>query len=136
MRILAFMFSALVALTTMVRAEMLPDPEIESVIRDQISAFEQDDFTSAFEYAAPNIQMMFRNADNFGMMVRRGYPMVWRPADIRFGPLREIENRIWQQVIVTDQDGRRHVLDYAMQDIGGQWRIAGVQILPEPGVAA
>ncbi|MEE3360022.1 MAG: DUF4864 domain-containing protein [Pseudomonadota bacterium] len=135
MRILAFLIPALFALTTLVRAEMLPDPEIENVIRDQMTAFEADDFDTAFGFAAPNIQMIFRNSDNFGMMVRRGYPMVWRPAGVRFGPLRTIDGTLWQQVIVTDQEGRLHVLDYAMEDIGGQWRIAGVQLIPAPDVA-
>ena len=54
-------------------------PAIESVISKQIEAFRADDFATAFTFASPNIRSMFGTPDNFGVMVRRGYPMVWRP---------------------------------------------------------
>ena len=64
--------------------------EVQTTITSQLDAFLQDDFARAFEYASPSIQPMFRNSDNFGMMVQRGYPMVWRPAKSRFWNLRRI----------------------------------------------
>lgn len=115
---------------------MAPDAGIESTIRSQIDAFRADDFAEAFSFAAPNIQTIFRTPDNFGAMVRNGYPMVWRPSDLRFGELREIEGALWQKVIVQDAEGQTFVLDYRMVEIDGTWRISGVQILPAPELSA
>ncbi|MEM7320650.1 MAG: DUF4864 domain-containing protein, partial [Pseudomonadota bacterium] len=58
--------------------------EIEANITAQIEALKVDDFAAAFEFASPQIQQIFRTPENFGAMVQSGYPMVWRPADVRF----------------------------------------------------
>ncbi|KIC37649.1 hypothetical protein RA27_21095 [Ruegeria sp. ANG-R] len=103
--------------------------EIEANISAQIQAFKADDFATAFTFASPNIQRLFGDPDNFGVMVRRGYPMVWRPADVRFLELREISGALWQKVMITDGDGRVHLLDYQMIQQEGRWKINGVQLL-------
>ena len=113
-----------------------PDSGIEGTIRDQIDAFLADDVATAFTFAAPGIQRLFGTPENFGAMVRNGYPMVWRPEELRFGELREIGGALWQKVIVRDAQGRTHVLDYRMEQVEGAWRISGVQILPAPDVSA
>lgn len=113
-----------------------PNAGIEKTIRSQIDAFQQDDFGAAFEFAGPGIQNMFRTPENFGAMVRNGYPMVWRPEDLRFGDLRDIGGALWQKVIVQDGAGRTYVLDYRMGEYEDGWRIDGVQILPAPEVNA
>ncbi|MBV2358774.1 DUF4864 domain-containing protein [Thalassococcus sp. CAU 1522] len=113
-----------------------PEPGIEATIQSQIDAFLKDDFATAFTFASPSIQMLFGSPERFGAMVRQGYPMVWRPGDVRFGDLREIGGALWQKVIVVDADGETHVLDYRMVMQGGDWRISGVQILPQPDVSA
>lgn len=111
--------------------------EIRGVIRSQIDAFLKDDFATAFTYASPGIQGIFVTPENFGAMVRNGYPMVWRPADVDFGELREVGGRLWQRVVVRDADGRIHMLDYQMvQGADGEWRINGVQLLRAPDVGA
>ena len=46
--------------------------EIEANIAAQIKAFEADDFVTAFTFASPNIQNLFRTPENFGAMVRNG----------------------------------------------------------------
>ncbi|WP_146590062.1 DUF4864 domain-containing protein [Puniceibacterium confluentis] len=112
------------------------NPEIESTIQRQIDAFKADDLATAFSFAAPSIQGMFRTPDVFGMMVKRGYPMVWRPGDVRFTELRDEGSEMAQRVLIRDQEGRSHLLEYRLIDEGGQWRISGVQLLPQPGVAA
>ena len=54
------------------------------MISKQIEAFKADDFDTAFSFASPMIQRMFGSASTFGEMVQNGYPMVWRPAEVRF----------------------------------------------------
>jgi hypothetical protein len=115
---------------------LAPEPGIESTIQGQIDAFLQDDFGSAFTFAAPNIRNMFRTPENFGTMVQQGYPMVWRPESVAFGDLRSISGGLYQTVILTDAAGNLHYLDYRMLMIDGQWRIAGVQILQAPEFSA
>lgn len=136
MRSLFFALIASVALIQAVPAQTTDSAGIEATIQSQLDAFLADDVTTAFGFAAPGIQGMFGTPENFGMMVQRGYPMVWRPADVQYGDLREEGSEMAQRVIITDNEGRVHVLEYRLVDQGGQWRISGVQIIDAPGVAA
>ena len=118
-------------------AEVLPpEPGIETTIHGQIDAFLADDFATAFTFASPNIRMMFGNSDRFGLMVRNGYPMVWRPGEVRFLELRDIDGALWQKVMIRDQSGGLHLLDYQMIKSAEGWQINGVQILRQPDVGA
>ena len=118
-------------------ADVLPsEPAIEGTIQSQIEAFRADDFAGAFTYASPNIQTLFRDPDNFGSMVKNGYPMVWRPDELRFLELREIAGNLWQKVLIRDAAGTVHILDYQMIQTPEGWRINGVQLLRAPDVGA
>jgi hypothetical protein len=117
-------------------AQQSRDPAIESTIQQQFDAFLQDDVNRAFSFASPNIKGIFGSPERFGQMVKNGYPMVWRPSDVRFLELREVAGNLWQRVMVTDQAGRTHVLDYQMVQTSEGWQINGVQLLPEVGVGA
>jgi hypothetical protein len=110
-------------------AALADKPAITGVIGAQIEAFQEDDFARAFTHASPNIQEIFGTSERFGTMVREGYPMVWRPAQVRYLELREIAGSLWQRVMVTDQSGRVHLLDYQMVETGECWKINGVQLL-------
>jgi len=109
---------------------------IRTTIQSQITAFQQDDFDTAFSYASPNIQRIFGSPDRFGLMVSQGYPMVHRPADIKFLEIETIQGENWQKVRMADQQGRYHLMAYRMILLDGQWLINGVQLLPseETGV--
>ncbi len=117
-------------------AQEARNPAIETVIQQQFDAFRAEDVGTAFSFASPNIKGMFGTPENFGRMVRNGYPMVWRPAEVQFLDLREVAGKLWQRVMVTDQAGRTHLLDYQMVETGQGWQINGVQLLPQPGVGA
>lgn len=109
---------------------------IEDTITAQIDAFMKDDFAEAFSYASPNIQGMFGSSERFGQMVRNGYPMVWRPDDVQYLELRDIAGNLWQKVMIRDQKGGTHILDYQMIETAEGWKINGVQILAKPDVSA
>jgi hypothetical protein len=79
---------------------------------------------------------MFGTAQNFGAMVQRGYPMVYSPARLRMLELRRINGALWQKVMITDQAGATHLLDYQMIKGAGGWQINAVQLLPQSGVGA
>ncbi|MBM3548105.1 MAG: DUF4864 domain-containing protein [Alphaproteobacteria bacterium] len=105
---------------------------IQTVIESQLGAFRADDGERAFSYAAPNIRGIFRTADNFMTMVRRGYQPVYRPREVRFGDLVTVEAALVQKVYVTGPDGSRHLALYVMeQQADGRWLINGC-MLAEP----
>ena len=109
---------------------------IQDAIRSQIDAFLADDFARAFTFASPTIKQMFGTPDNFGAMVRNGYPMVYRPADVQMMDLREVAGNLWQRVRITDQAGSGWFLDYMMVETAEGWQINAVQLMPAPDVGA
>lgn len=109
---------------------------IQSTIQSQLDAFKADDFARAFTYASPMIKGIFGTPQNFGAMVTQGYPMVARPAAVQMLDLREVAGNLWQRVMITDVEGRTHLLDYQMVETAEGWQINGVQLLPEAGVGA
>ena len=138
-----FLSAVLLAITVLAwskgaeAAEVLPaEPGIEATIQGQIDAFLVDDFATAFTFASPNIKSLFGSSERFGQMVRNGYPMVWRPGELRFLELRDIDGALWQKVIIRDQAGEFHLLDYQMIQGPDGWQINGVQILRQPDVGA
>ncbi|MEM9428732.1 MAG: DUF4864 domain-containing protein [Pseudomonadota bacterium] len=109
---------------------------IQKVISDQITAFLADDFATAFTFASPNIKRMFGTPDNFGRMVRQGYPMVHRPSEVEFAGLAERNGRMVQTVILTDGSGTLHFLDYEMVETDAGWQINGVWLRRPPSLGA
>lgn len=104
------------------------DEAAQKVISDQISAFQQDDFATAFTYASPMIKGMFGTSERFGEMVRNGYPMVWRPSEVEFLGTRDVGGALVQDVLIRDADGVYYELEYEM--IAGEdgWKINGVRV--------
>lgn len=121
---------AVATLGTQATAQKEP---ITGVIGAQIEAFQSDDMGAAFGFASPNIRALFGAPERFATMVEQGYPMVWRPADVRYLELREVAGNLWQRVMVTDDSGGIHMLDYQMIETETGWKINAVQLLKAPG---
>ena len=68
-------------------------------------------------------------------MVRNGYPMVWRPGEVKFLDLHPREGGLWQNVLITDQAGAVHLLDYEMVPTRDGIRIGGVDLLKQPYIS-
>ncbi len=115
-------------------AEDAVGPAMRQTITNQLDAFENDDLERAFSYAAPGIQTLFGNPQNFGMMVKNGYPMVWRPGAVTFLDLHAKRGGTWQKVAITDAAGHTHVLDYEVVETPEGIRIGAVEVLQAPGV--
>lgn len=109
---------------------------ITGTIQSQIDAFLADDFATAFTFASPNIKRIFGDSERFGLMVRQGYPMVWRPADVRYLELDALGPFQLQKVLITDAAGVPHLLEYQMIQTSDGWQINGVRILEAPQVGA
>lgn len=113
---------------------MAQEEPIRKTIQSQLDALQADDFARAFTFASPNIKGIFGTAENFAAMVRNGYPMVYRPAEVQMGELREVAGNLWQRVKIIDQQGRGHLLDYMMIETPEGWQINAVQLLPAPDI--
>ncbi|WP_374369932.1 DUF4864 domain-containing protein [Tabrizicola sp.] len=127
----AVLFAAVLTLPAAAQEE-----PIRNTIQSQIEAFRADDFARAFTFASPTIKGMFGTPENFGAMVKQGYPMVYRPAEVQMMELREVAGALWQRVRITDQAGAGWNLDYMMVETPEGWQINAVQILPAPDVGA
>ena len=133
MRVIQILAVVLALLPFSARAQSV-DADIRAVIQGQIDAFGANDVAKAFSFASPMIQGMFRTPENFGQMVQNGYPMVWRPADVRFSELRDFGGRKVQSVLITDLRGKDFIADYEMIETPEGWQINGVAIREAEGV--
>lgn len=109
---------------------------IQSTITAQFEALRADDFAAAFSFASPTIQGIFGTPENFGLMVQQGYPMVYRPEDVKMLELRDISGRLYQRVFVRGGDGRGYMLDYQMVETKDGWKINGVDLISSPDLGA
>lgn len=111
------------------------ESEIRDVISQQLQAFQKDDFAKAFTFASPVIKGIFGTSQRFGEMVKQGYPMVWRPADVKYGSLVDKDGLMEQTVFFTDHLGRVFQATYHMVETVDGWQINGVHI-KEAGIGA
>lgn len=99
---------------------------VRQVIEAQLAAFAEDDAEKAFSFAAPSIRESFGTAEKFMAMVRRGYPVVYRPTSVRFLEPVMHGATLMQRVRMTDDLGTSWVVVYSLERQDDQsWRITG-----------
>ena len=101
----ALVFFVLLACLLPVQAEQLTaldQKNIRSVVEGQMAAFANDDANKAISYAAPNVRQAVGSAARFMSMVRRDYPMVYRPASSTFLQPESLSGEVLQRVHLTD----------------------------------
>ena len=126
-------FAVLAGLALPAAAQEAP---IQQTIKSQLDAFNAQDVSKAWTYASPNIKGIFGTPDQFGEMVEKVYPMVWRHDAVRMLELRTVAGNLWQRVMITDAGGRTYLLDYMMVETPDGWQINAVQLLPQQDVGA
>ena len=99
---------------------------VRNTISSQIEAFKENNIKKAYTFAAPNIQAQFPNPDVFGLMVRNGYPVIWRPKNFKFTKFQDLGNKFIQRVLIQSYDGRLETYDYILEKYDDLWKIAGV----------
>lgn len=108
--------------------------KIRALIEGQLAAFARDDAERAFSYAAPGIRQMFGTPERFLEMVRKGYPVVYRPASVSFLAPEGHDGSVIQAVEMTDGDGGVWVALYTLErQRDGSWRIGGCELQPVRG---
>lgn len=136
MRMFICSFAVLVGLSGPVPAQTIVDvPDVRETIASQFEAFQAQDPVTAFDFASPTIKRIFQTPENFGAMVRNGYPMVWDPADVTYHDQVERGEAVWQRVQIFDKGGEEHWFAYEMVMIDGTWLINGVFPIDAPDLA-
>lgn len=98
---------------------------VRKVIEAQLAAFADDDAERAFSFAAPSIRESFGSADKFMTMVRKGYPVVYRPTSVRFLEPVLDGGTLLQRVRMTDDIGVPWMVVYSLERQDDKsWRIA------------
>jgi len=96
------------------------------VVMQQLEAFRQNDFTTAYTFASVTVRQMFDRA-GFEQMVRGGYPEIAHSASATIGGSRRGDaGEIYLFVRVLGDNGRAIEAVYELVPEGGGWRINGV----------
>lgn len=119
------------------QSERLTDADAQSiraVIEAQLAAFAADDADHAFSFASDMIRGKFDNAANFLAMVKRAYPVVYRPSSVAFTRPVRIDGQTLQSVEMADGSGQLWQAMYDMQQLpDNSWRINGCVLKSVPG---
>ena len=133
----ALIFFLLLVCLLPVKAEQLTaldQKNIRSVVEGQMSAFANDDANKAFSYAAPNVRQAVGSAARFMTMVRRDYPMVYRPASSTFLQPESLSGEVLQRVHLTDASGNSWLAIYSLEyQKDKSWRITGCSVQENKG---
>lgn len=99
---------------------------LRQIISDQMAAFQIDDASTAFAFAAPAIRERFQKPDIFLKMVRQGYRPVYRPKSVSFGQFKQTSHGPTQEVFVVGPDDKSWLALYTFEEQqDGSWRISG-----------
>jgi hypothetical protein len=118
-------------------ADVLPaadEKDVRAVVQNQLAAFAKDDANKAFSFAAPNVRQAVGNAAGFMAMVRRDYPVVYRPASVAFLRPDGKDGQAIQRVHMTDAAGDAWMAVYSLERQKNKaWRITGCVVLENRG---
>ncbi len=107
--------------------------DIRSKIEKQLDAFSRDDAVVAFALNSPKIRALFRTPERFMSMVLGSYAALYRPKELAFREIVNLDGIVAQLVYVRGRDGVPVVAVYPMeQGIDGEWRIDGCMLWPVP----
>lgn len=115
---------------------MTPGDEksVRNVVEGQLAALAKDDARKAFSYAAPNVREAIGTAESFLTMVRRDYPVVYRPASVAFLKAQGKDGEVVQRVQMLDADGNAWLAIYSLtQQKDKSWRITGCAVVANKG---
>lgn len=138
-RHLARLFAGLWLLSMAMAASAAPlsaadEKNVRAVVQAQLAAFAKDDAATAFSFAAPNVRKAVGTADAFIAMVRRDYPVVYRPSSVAFLKPESKGDQVIQRVQMTDAQGTSWLAVYSLQQQGSKaWRITGCAVVENKG---
>jgi hypothetical protein len=100
------------------------EKELQRVVASQLSAFREDDYPRAFEFAASSIRAQL-SLPAFERMVKNSYPGIAKSSAVQFGII--LDNGDHALVNVTTIGTRQtHHYQYVLQHERTGWKVAGV----------
>jgi hypothetical protein len=110
------------------------EKNVRAVVQNQLAAFAKDDADKAFSFAAPNVRQAVGSAAGFMAMVRRDYPVVYRPASVAFLRPDGKDGQAIQRVHMTDAAGDAWMAVYSLERQKNKaWRITGCVVVENRG---
>lgn len=110
------------------------EKSVRSVIEGQLAAFAKDDAAKAFSFAAPNVREAVGSATGFMAMVRKDYPVVYRPASVAFLKPDGKDDQAVQRVQMADSSGVSWLAVYSLERQRNKaWRITGCVVVENRG---
>jgi hypothetical protein len=107
---------------------------VRAVVEGQLAAFAKDDAVKAFSFAAPNVRKTLGTAQAFMAMVRRDYPVVYRPASVAFLKPDGKDDQAVQRVQMADSSGGSWLAVYSLERQSNKaWRITGCVVVENKG---
>lgn len=107
------------------------EKNVRAVVQGQLTALARDDARKAFSYAAPNVREAVGTAEGFLALMRRSYPVVYRPASVAFLKPESKDGLVIQRVQMLDDQGNAWLAVYSLQRQKDKaWRITGCQVVP------
>ena len=100
--------------------------KIEKVITSQFNAFQEENLSLAYSFAAPEIKRRYPSAELFGQMVKNGYSDIWDSKSHIFEDLKLKGDIAYQIVTVFSDDNIINNYIYTLYNYYGEWVIAGV----------
>jgi hypothetical protein len=109
----------------------------QEVISSQIQAFRDRDAPGAFMYAGAAFHVQFPNAETFfEIIMGSGYSPIMDSTSHSFGEYRMVgTDGVIQQVRLTGNNQELYGALYQLTEEEGGWRVQGVQLYREQGVA-
>jgi len=115
--------------------------QARAVVQAQLDAFADEDGPKAFDLANAMVRQRFRTAERFMAMIRRSYPVLYRPSSVAFlKPEWEDDGMLLQPVQLSDAEGRGWLASFHLESqtqgkgkAKGNWLIAGCEVVPNEG---
>lgn len=135
-RLLSAVIASLVLVAAVHASPLTPTDEknIRATVQGQLSALARDDASRAFSFAAENVRQAVGTAPAFLALVRRNYPVVYRPASVAFLKPESRGEQVIQRVQMLDASGDAWLAIYSLQrQKNKSWRITGCAVIENKG---
>jgi ABC-type transporter MlaC component len=117
-----------------ISSEVMRD-QLKGVVKSQLTAFRDDDYVTAYTFAAAGIKAHYPLAA-FERMVKTGYPAIAKFKSAEFGVVRDNGTEALVNVEVEGESGRVVHYQYLLRKEEGVWKISGVVEVKPKGTVA
>ncbi len=104
--------------------------QTQTIIENQIKAFQNKNAELAFSFAAPIIKLKFNNSEDFMSMVENYYEPVFNPKQYYFIDSKYFEGSIYHNLQIISQTNVSYLATYSLIKDNNEWKISGCALYP------